>query len=1010
MTGGRRRPLSSRAVLLLAAAALLASACSEEPVTPAPATRTTAATPPPHRLAAGDRVERELRAGEAHLYVVEPPADGWFRVRAVQLGVDLALRLAGPDGAERVADRPTGARGAEELLVVGPGVHRLTVQPWDQDESEGTRLGMYELVATAGVVDETTPARLAAERACESALASYFTGGEAERRRVVEGLETCAAGLAAIGDELREAQALFDLGRAFEGWGGLPAERRVEAFERAAELFGRAGEPGAERWARCWLGLALDAAGRRRQAIEVLEELAPRLDESEHGEILVVTLGRLGALYSRTGAWDEALSVLLRARSLAVEPTCDQMNRLAQWGVLLRRIGAYDDARPPLDEAIRLGEELQCRPSERAVAVYRRGEIALADADLEAAADYAAKAVRLGGEEQRASSRLFQGNVALARGDLDLAAEALGEARRLYEQHGRTRNVAICDLSLGELALARGESAVARETFRRVLSMAEANGEPATASSALQGIARSHLEAGELHQARRTVERALEVVEGMRRVPSSRTLKAKLLASQRSRFDLHVEVLMRLHEAHPGDGWDAQAVHACERARARSLLDTLSGELGEPSDRARQLQAQIAEIEDRLFWDGEEAAEAQRRKLEDLELELEQERTPTLPRERVLSAAEIQRTLDDGSLVLSFHLGAERSFLWVVGRRRIDSYALVGRAEIETLARRAHESVFHTYSNRAHRRRQAQRALEALSQALLAPAAERLGGAERLLIVAEGQLHYVPFAALPMPASGRTLTEDHEMVVLPSASALAEQRRRLAGRPAAGGSLVAVADPVFGPDDERLSERPAAAQSRRRSGETLRRLPHTATEVDRIVELVPGGEPSVLRGFEATAQAVRDGGLHGFRYVHLATHTVLSGDDPRLVFSLYDADGSVVSRGSLHSRDVYDLDLPAELVVLSACSTGLGEEIDGEGLVGFTQGFFFAGARRVMVSLWDVSDESTAVLMQHFYEGLFVRGLSPAAALRRAQRTMAHDERFAAPFHWAGFQLLGEPR
>ena len=108
--------------------------------------------------------------------------------------------------------------------------------------------------------------------------------------------------------------------------------------------------------------------------------------------------------------------------------------------------------------------------------------------------------------------------------------------------------------------------------------------------------------------------------------------------------------------------------------------------------------------------------------------------------------------------------------------------------------------------------------------------------------------------------------------------------------------------------------------------------------------------------------------------------------------------------------EIYNLNLPAELVVLSACKTGLGKEVRGEGLMSLTRGFMYAGAARVMVSLWDVNDKSTSVLMGELYRGLLQQKLRPSAALRAAQLKMLNSKQFASPYYWAAFVQLGEPR
>lgn len=944
-----------------------------------------------------------------------------------QHGVDVFLDLTGPDGGSTRADRPIGRRGAEELLVAGAGIHTLVVAPWpDSTRPSKGILGSYEIVASGAAVDDATPTRLAAERACERALVDFSNRDEAARDRVAGGLEACAEGLGAVGDRSRQGRALFDLGRALNGWRRQP-ERQVASLRRAAGLFLAAGEPAAEAEALNFLAKALAEGGRGDEAVAVSAQVTRRFSPPTAGGQLAVAYGNLGEHHSNRGQLQQALGALIAAYELPAEASCARANVLGHLGVAYRRVGAYDRAHAPLDDAVAMGESEGCAAADRAVILARRAEVLHALGSLDAAARDAARAVELGGAGRRGLTRLVQGQIAVARRDLDVAETALAEARAAYAADGVPRSEAIVLLGLGLVALARGEAEPARQRFAEALAIAEAR-EPggAIAASALHGRARAELAAGETKRALATVGRSLRVVESLRQVPGGRTLRADFLASRHSHYDLRVEILMRLDAAEPGAGWGERALHACEEARARSLLDTLAG-LGtvaaaaDRPPRAAELEGEIAAREEELVWFDLEADQVRRlrRRIETLELELESQVAATPLAAPVLDAAAIRRrVVDDGGLFLSYHLGELRSFLWVVDRQGIESHELAPRQTIDRLARRVHRDLA---ASAAFTHRDAARSgLAELSRLLLAPAAGRLGGGERLLIAAEGALLYVPFAALPLPGAGeRPLVDAHEVTVVPSASALAEQRRRLAARPPAPGRLAVVADPVFAGDDPRLSPRPAAgglaagppAPARRafRGGELFSRLPHTASEAEWLLALVPAGEPTLdLRGFDATAGAVRGGALAGYDYVHLATHALLA-DDPRLVFSLFTRDGEPRPDALLRSREIYHLDLPAELVTLSACSSGLGEEVTGEGLVGFTQGFFAAGARRVLVSVWEVGDESTAELMRRFYAGLLARRLSPAAALREAQRSMRREAHFRAPYYWAGFQLQGEP-
>jgi len=329
----------------------------------------------------------------------------------------------------------------------------------------------------------------------------------------------------------------------------------------------------------------------------------------------------------------------------------------------------------------------------------------------------------------------------------------------------------------------------------------------------------------------------------------------------------------------------------------------------------------------------------------------------------------------------------------------------------------------------------------ALSRMLLGPVAAQLG-TKRLLIIADGALQYLPFTALPEPvpvAGGKgrrpPLVVKHEVVSLPSTSTLAVLRRETAGRQPMPKMIAVLADPVFEKDDERLKATPVGLEKRveeppKPSVDTQRklvhksatesgtdglripRLPATRREAEGILALAKAAEFKQAVDFTASRETATSAEFGQYRILHFATHGFLNSAHPELsgiVLSLFDQQGKPQD-GFLRMHEIFNLNLPADLVVLSACQTGLGKEIRGEGLVGLTRGFMYAGAPRVVVSLWSVSDQATAELMVRFYKGMLEGKLRPAAALRAAQVALWKEKRWQDPYYWAAFGLQGEWR
>jgi CHAT domain-containing protein len=300
-------------------------------------------------------------------------------------------------------------------------------------------------------------------------------------------------------------------------------------------------------------------------------------------------------------------------------------------------------------------------------------------------------------------------------------------------------------------------------------------------------------------------------------------------------------------------------------------------------------------------------------------------------------------------------------------------------------------------------------------------------------VVPDGALTLLPFATLPAPDPGRPweapgpwepLLVKAEVVSIPSATTLAAQRLLLRDRATAPRLAAVFADPVFSADDPRLPRRAVPAGSPRKaiakgSGRSARGLPRgfqrlqaTQEEAKKIRDLAPAKVHLDL-GLDANREAVLAGRLRDYRILHFATHAVADTESPELsglVLSQVDASGRP-REGFLGLSDIYGLDLDADLVVLSGCQTALGKEVRGEGLIGLTRGFQFAGVPRVVASLWRVDDRATAELMTHFYQAMWGRHpLAPAAALREAQIALRRDSRYRDFHSWAGFVLQGDWR
>jgi CHAT domain-containing protein/tetratricopeptide (TPR) repeat protein len=667
-----------------------------------------------------------------------------------------------------------------------------------------------------------------------------------------------------------------------------------------------------------------------------------------------------------------------------------------------------------------------------------------------------------------ASAYALIGRVYLAAGDYQKAIDVLQDAASRFTKIGIPIAEANVLGNIGKAYNSLKQPDKAISTYNQQLALQQKLGDRTAIADTLYYIAVTESDRNNFQAARTKIESVIAIVEDIRTKVNNQELRSSYFASIQKYYQFYIDLLMRLHKQQPSQGYNAIALQVSERARARSLVELLNeanADIRSSVDPKlleleRNLQQKLDASEKRqIELSSKQNTEAQTQALrKEIATLLEQyqqvkaqiratsPRYAALTQPQPLTLAQQQQLLDNDTLLLEYSLGEERSYLWAVSKTNITSYELPKRAEIEVTAKQFYQSLKKPRRMSVVSNPGSPTDVEVaakLSQMLLQPVAKELGN-KRLLIVSDGALQYLPFGALPNPKNltphpssvqkkgksnsllERSLTPlllEHEIVNLPSLSTLAVLRKEVNNRQPAPKAIAILADPVFSSDDPRLKlpqKQPtldksnlnnlALTKSARDADVSFNRLPFTRTEAERILALVPDALRKQAFDFAASRAIATSPELSQYRIVHFATHGILNSTQPELsgvVLSLFDNKG-MPQNGFLRLHDIFNLNLPAELIVLSACETGLGKEIKGEGLVGLTRGFMYAGSPRVVVSLWSVDDEATSELMTKFYQKMLQDKLKPAAALRQAQIEMLQNENFAAPYYWAAFTLQGE--
>jgi CHAT domain-containing protein len=636
--------------------------------------------------------------------------------------------------------------------------------------------------------------------------------------------------------------------------------------------------------------------------------------------------------------WERALAAHRWANDLASED-------LPAPGLYAGLGEAYLRAERPGDAAMRLqtaaeqyltagrsDEARHAASSLLSAAVLQRkaGDVQAAEAYYTAALGFWQK---LGDEELQAYTLLALGSLPIHVDGSAATRLHLSQALDLYQKMGDVFGTASTLVELARAYESAGDLEKPRVLLEHSLALGRELGDPRLQARALVELASVEKRRGRASEALAKADAAVALIESVSPQPDS----TSALAEERA-----FEIALDLRLAEPGTGHEATAFELHERAQARRLWQVLvdSGVVPAKLQPGDQLLAALA-------------------------------------RPRIRPAQEIQAQLEENTLLLEYALGDERSYLWALTPSRLDVYELPPRERIEKLVRSAYARWSRPPAGAPPQESAAD--LAQLSRLLLPPPALR--AARRLIVVPDGVLQYLPFAALPLPGPSdrqALVIDEFEVITLPSASALANWRQA-PDQPAPSRLLAVLA------------------------GE-----PGSRPEAEKVASVVSSFQPGrVQLDLKADRQRVSGAELSDFRVVHFTTEGRLDARFPDLSnLSLFPL-GTDPQPDRFGLRDIYGMKLKAELVVLSGSTANLGGRLQCEGVVGVTQGFQYAGAGGVMLSLWSPKEVATLEFLDLFYRALLQKGQPPATALRQAQLALRRKPRWQNPYFWAPFILQG---
>jgi CHAT domain-containing protein/lipopolysaccharide biosynthesis regulator YciM len=711
-------------------------------------------------------------------------------------------------------------------------------------------------------------------------------------------------------------------------------------------------------------------------------------------------------------------------------------------------LGDYDEARKCAEQALR-GAQKNSDPGEEERALAILGSINFEEnrtregvRDLERALVFSTNR-SLDTYFFRSGILLSLGSAYARQGRYNRAIAMLDDGLTIIRRTGSIVDEADCLGALGDSYLGKGDLNRAEEYLNLSLEIAEPRDLAEVVLEDRRGWAEVERRKGQYEQSLQQLRLAIGTLETMRSGIPSPDLREDFVQQNSKVYQDAVDILAELDRQQPARDYDRQAFYYAEKGRARSFQDLLAESAAKVTKGLRPEQIQRR---DALYGDLSKAAAALLRK------NSEENRQAVTKAEGHLSdwadglrstnsayhelqypesynAAKVQIELaGSGTTIIEYALGERESHLWIVTHDRLKMVTLPRRDVIE--------KAVSAYRELINRRPSTQADVDAfvkpakhLYEVLVQPVSRYLKKGQGLVIVPDGGLWYLPFETLVEPGTSGTapnqphyLIEDYAITYAPSASVFgdlqvaANERRKQPDLRRHG--LLAYGDPVF--------SRATVPQARDHSGTSLSGdeivrsvyqqaasihfypLPMTRDEVVGIGEFYRPDQRKLRLGPEATEASVKHDRLTDYRIIHFATHSVMDEETPAMSGVVLSLVNTGDEDGVLRMNEIFNLDLDADLVVLSACPTGLGKLMRGEGMVGLTRAFMYAGSPRVVVSLWEVNDMATPEFMKAFYKGL-THGDTTTAALRRAKLAMLKSDTpaYHHPYFWAPFVLVG---
>lgn len=774
--------------------------------------------------------------------------------------------------------------------------------------------------------------------------------------------------------------------------------------------------------------------GDLKTALKLNANVQRIAEELGNQQGLAINLFNTGLIEMELGDYKKANETLNHARVKA-EQLGDQgltSACLDGLGVMEQELGNYDAALEYVKKAAQIAEEIgEKRPL--AYEWKNIGSIYSMRGNFADSLKFYQKALNLYREleEKRGVGITLNqiGAVQAHLGNLDQAMVAYQEALALAKTMGSKPLLAEGHLNIGSIYSRKGKFIEAEEALTKAADYAKEVGYPNLLWQCFHQDGLLLSKTGRSAEAIDSMKKAVEIIEKVRSQVQLADQKAGYLEDKLEAYEDTIRVLVKTENI-------PEAFEYAQRSKARSFLDMLAEARIDPAsnlrpeqlDKKRKLIKQLTNLNNDIQQENDnettdkaklEKLTRQQTKLEEdysnliVELRKSNPRYAAVQYPQPLKVTEAQKLLDDRSVLLEYFVGKSGSFLFAITPESSKVFSLPPETKLTNLVQQVREVLqkpeqVWEVSEKSHSKWMT--GARALYDILLQPAEDVLRGKERLVIAPDGALNYLPFECLLKKGSKSKVIDfamlpyvarDYQIQYIPSVSVLAAVRNQPEDPGNEQKEFLALADPSYG------SGTASVRGIQKASGTVLPALPNARLEVARIAALYPKGAVRVLTGKDASEKNVKRMDLSQYKRVHFASHGLIDQDRPQFSALLLASEVTDEEDGYLTMREVFDLHLHADFVVLSACRTGLGHQIRGEGISGLSRAFFCAGTSSVLVSLWNVYDRSTAEFMTSFYRHLETKGMNKSAALKEARMQMIRNGKYSHPYYWAPFVLIG---